>query len=204
MCVDVFHPSYNYNPFNRPTTDSIAEAVAKDKQLSNVLFKRATVARFSLKIPAQYDIENNFIQYWYDDNSLAEPMKFVKVVVPWVWRQNRDSYNPQTESLANRLWLEKYSKPMPEWVEPHDPESMGASWFPYDGTRELSNDEWEIVKALSPYDLTLDMLWLLIEGLHLTLGVPLPEDDEKWLPILFEGNECGGYLTIVKQCLGME
>ena len=34
--------------------------------------------------------------------------------------------------------------------------------------------------------------------------LPLPEDDEKWLPILFEGNECGGYLTIVKQCLGME
>ena len=177
------------------TTNNIAQAVTNGYFLSQSLLQRAEDAFKSLIIPAQYDVEKNWIVFWFE-----EPAKFVKVVVPC----DRNNLNPpDTEDKAKALWLEKYSETMPDGSEEYPAEGLGASWLQYDGTRSLSTAEVEIIQSLSDQDLTVDMVWLLVEGLNLTLGTPIPEDDERWLPILWKDDECIGYLSIVRQCLGM-
>lgn len=47
------------------------------------------------------------------------------------------------------------------------------------------------------------MLWLIVEGLGWRPGKAVPEDDSGWLVVWAEEEECGCYIDIIRDVLGM-
>ena len=109
-----------------------------------------------------------------------------------------------TEEQAKAKWLEKYASQIPDDIECNDAETCSACYIAYTGTVQLTDEENTIVQNAGAYgDFTLDMLWLLVEGLGWRPGKPVPEDDLGWIAVWAEECDGVGYIDIVRDVLGM-
>lgn len=163
----------------------------------------ALAARLALQFPAEFDVQRSHITIFID----LDTKRYVKTVHPAASFSGRDwidKYNWAAYKQAESLWLEKYGTIMPKDVEAPWAETLAAWAIEYPGTRALSAEELVAVRE-DHGDFTLDMLWLLVEGLGWSPGVPVAEDDPGWLVIWGEEENGGGsgYIDIVRSVLGM-
>lgn len=110
---------------------------------------------------------------------------------------------------ADKAWQERFGCPLPDDVELSAIETQSASsalWLPETGMRKLSNAEVKVMQEVCDRGngFTLDMLWLLVEGLGWTLGRPVPQTDPGWLAVWAEEEHCGSYMAVVRHALGMD
>ncbi|WP_163055105.1 hypothetical protein [Acidithiobacillus ferrooxidans] len=176
--------------------------------------------RLSLDFPL-FDIRKSIIRIFWDmDAPGVAGNRFVvvrKVLTPeeiarfdddwkayWQYR-NEEATEAFLKAAANDAWTTKYGEPVPEsaledWL---DPETTPASCLlPYDGTISLTKEESSAIAAVDG-DLTMDMVWLVVEGLGWRPGKPVPLDDPGWRAIWAEEEECCMYIHIVRELLGM-
>lgn len=163
----------------------------------------ALAARLALAIPPEFDIRRSHIQIFADWGT----GEYVKTVHPADQYEGMDSlpqYYRAAEEQAKSLWKLKYGVEMPEDVEGQWAETTFASAIPHDGPTTLSPDEQAFVARAEEFgDFTLDMLWLIVEGLGWRPSKAVPEDDPGWLVIWAEEEDCGCYLDIIRDVLGM-
>ncbi|MBN3815859.1 hypothetical protein G3N57_04220 [Paraburkholderia sp. Se-20369] len=168
--------------------------------------------RMNLPLPAELDIRKSVIEYWVSEDPIEGFTQRVRTSFPignyYNFAPEFDAERREKDSAARkdaqRKWQERYHHTMPEDVEVQDAESSFAPYFPYDGPTHLSSGEAAALAALTDSgDFTLDMLWLIVEGLGWKPGVPVPEDDEGWIAVWAEDYECACYLEIVRFALGM-
>ncbi|WP_146049746.1 hypothetical protein [Ralstonia pickettii] len=163
--------------------------------------------RMALPYPAEFDVRRSLIQIFAD----WDTGRYVKTVQPL---GNELSGDPMHDELlrayyrtarrhAQHLWQDKYGEHMPESVEGQWAETTPATALPYDGPTALSEEEWGVVKGWSHTDFTLTELWFLVEGLGWKPGTPVSEDDERWVAVWAEEQDCCNYLQGVRQMLGM-
>ncbi|WP_175011273.1 hypothetical protein [Burkholderia lata] len=168
--------------------------------------------RMNLPLPAELDVRKSVVEYWVSEDPIEGFSHRVRTSFPignyynFAPEFNAERREREAESRddAQRKWREKYNHSMPEDVEVQAAESSFAPCFPYDGPTQLSSDEAASLAELTDSgDFTLDMLWLIVEGLGWRPGVPVSEDDEGWIAIWAEDYECASYLEIVRHVLGM-
>jgi hypothetical protein len=162
------------------------------------------------KLDPQYDVRASSIFMYIEWKEADGPLRYVKTVHPRLSPEdllNRDALHAHYKAVgeeARELWLRKYDQPMPEDVMMQWAEQTPADCLPYDGTVALSPQEWEVVQSVCrTSELTLAMLWLVVEGCGWRPGQPVPVDAPEWELIRAEGKEDGGYLEIVRSLLGM-
>lgn len=122
----------------------------------------------------------------------------------WQFR-NGESTSTFLEAAARDVWQAKYGEPIPkcaltDWRNPET--TFASSLLPYDGTVSLTEDESNAIAA-DHGDLTMDMVWLVIEGLGWRPGKPVPLDDPGWRAIWAEEEACCMYIHIIRDLLGM-
>lgn len=163
-------------------------------------------ARMALPIPEAFDIRRSHIMLYIDE----ETGEYVKTVHPASQSFGTDSlwhaYYRAADEQAKSLWRAKYGADMPEKLENDGAwaESTSANAFPHDGPTKLTPQEQSIVDRAEEFgDFTMDMLWLMVEGLGWRPGKPVPEDDLGWLVIWAEEETCGGSIDIIRAVLGM-
>lgn len=110
---------------------------------------------------------------------------------------------------VDEAWRERYGCALPDEIGIDHIETIFAKairWMPETGLRKLSEDEAEITREVcnTGNDFTLDMLFLLVEGLGWTLGKPVPFNDPGWLAIWAEEEDCGGYMAVICNVLRMD
>lgn len=163
----------------------------------------AMAARRALAIPPEFDIRRSYIQIFANWGT----GEYVKTVHPADQYEGLDSlpqYYRAAEEQAKSLWKLKYEVEMPDDVEGQWAETTFASAIPHDGPTNLSPEERAVVARADEFgDFTLDMLWLMVEGLGWRLGKAVPENDLGWLVIWAENEECGCYIDIIRDVLGM-
>lgn len=147
------------------------EALNEQEQQEAVWREAAMQYRNALSFPAEYDSRRTDIDIYGNwDTDL-----FVVA---------------STEKQAKDKWLEKYGSVMPDEIECNDAETSSAGNIAYTGTVQLTDEEKFIVRNAAAYgDFTLDMLWLLVEGLGWRPGNPVAEDDIGWIAVWAE--QCG-------------
>ncbi len=176
--------------------------------------------RLSLDFPL-FDIRKSIIRIFWDfDVPGVVGNRFVvvrKVLTPeeitsfdddndayWQYR-NGVATEVFLKAAAREAWLAKYGEAIPECAleDWRDPETTLASCLlPYDGTVSLTEEESRAIAAVDG-DLTMDMVWLVIEGLGWRPGKPVPLDDPGWRAIWAEEEECCMYIHIVRELLSM-
>ena len=160
-------------------------------------------ARQQLQIPPEFDIRSSHIQIFAN----WETREYVKTVHPSSQHEGMDSLPAcyrASNTQAKRLWKEKYGVEMPDEVEAAWAETTSANAFPHAGPTTLTATEQAVVDKADDFgDFTLDMLWLMVEGLGWKPGKPVAEDDPGWLVIWAEEEECGCYIDIIRAVLGM-
>jgi hypothetical protein len=162
--------------------------------------------RMSLPFAEQFDTRRSEIAVFKDWSSDS----FVITAHPKLMRiadkdnKNLFAYFAKAEADAKNKWFEKYGISMPENVEFSWASSCFAGVIPYVGAVKLLSNEIAFVRNSRHIgDFTLDMLWLIVEGIGWRPGVPVSEDDTGWLAVWAEEEECGGYYEIVRAALGM-
>lgn len=97
----------------------------------------------------------------------------------------------QADEIAGRLWHERYHCDMPDDVEAVWAETTGASAVKHEGGRALSESEAGVLaRAYEGGDITLELFWLVVEGLGWQLGVRPAADDPGWA--IIDGLEANG------------
>lgn len=158
--------------------------------------------RSDLNFGAEFDSRRSEIEVFKDSGS----GQFVVTVFPKLDSDAPDykAYNAACLAKAKGMWIEKYGQAMPLHVEGRWSETWYADAIPYVGTVELNKEETEFLKNANRFgDFTLDMLWLIVEGLGWRPGKPVSEEDRGWLAIWAEEEECVGYYAIVRAALAM-
>lgn len=173
--------------------------------------------RDALSLPSEFDISKSFIQIWIS----WDTRRFVKVALPQAQfgappegsalhervaiSDYYDTIDRVSSEQASALWQSKYSEPIPlKDVENPWAETLLASVIPHEGRVTLTEDEQAVVDRADEFgDFTLDMLWLMVEGLGWRPGKPVAEDDPGWAVIWDEEVKCAGYVDIVRAVLGM-
>jgi len=176
--------------------------------------------RLSLDFP-HFDIRKSIIRIFRDpDAPDMDGKRFVvvrKVLTPeeivrfdadndayWQYR-NGEATEAFLKAAARDAWQTKYGEPIPECAleEERDPETtMASCLLPYDGTVSLTEEESHAIAAVDG-DLTMDMVWLVVEGLGWRPGKPVPLDDPGWRAIWAEEEECCMYIHIIRELMGM-
>lgn len=161
--------------------------------------------RNKLPFAAEFDVRRSEIAVFKDWDS----GQFVVTVHPKLTGDDPKhkalfAYYAAAEAKARSMWREKYGLAMPEHVEFQWAETCFADAIPYTGAVQLTPEEATFLQtAKSLGDFTLDMLWLLVEGLGWRPGKPVSEDDPGWLAVWAEDEECGSYYEIVRAALAM-
>lgn len=159
----------------------------------------------ALDLPSERDIRKCNIRVFKDWGEC----EFVITTAPLTPSPDPDhkslyAYFKASEKMAKEMWQQKYGRPMPARVEGAWADTVFASAIPYEGPVQLSAGEIELIERSGRYgDITLDMLWLIVDGLGWRPGKPVPENDPGWLAIQAEEELCGGYLHLVRKFLGM-
>lgn len=163
----------------------------------------AMQSRLKLPIPPELDTRRSYILILAN----WETQQYVKTAQPASLHEGIDALPAcyqAAEEQAKALWRMKYGADMPvDDVEMAWAETTFAGAIPYDGPTPLREEEQAIVSTDNFGDFTLDMLWLMVEGLGWRPGKPVAEDDPGWLAVWAEEESCGGYLDIVRAVLGM-
>lgn len=113
------------------------------------------------------------------------------------------------QSALEDAWRVSFGSELPADVELIPIETLSAavaSTLPESGMRKLSDAEIAVIHAVCDDgdDFTVDMLWLLVEGLGWTIGQPVPYSDPGWLAVWAEEERCGSYMAIVCKALCMD
>ncbi|MBA9859905.1 hypothetical protein [Ralstonia insidiosa] len=165
--------------------------------------------RMNLSLPVELDCRKSVVEYWLEEGEHG--CRYVRTSYPIGNSSMQDPQQPAAERRENdrraredagRKWLEKYGVPMPAEVEVSSAETMFARNLPYDGPTQLTAAE-QLALERDVGDFTLDMVWLVVEGLGWRPGVPVPEDDDGWVAIWAEDYACACYLDIIRDVLGM-
>lgn len=161
----------------------------------------------SVRLPPEFDTERSAIQIFADWDT-GRYIKTVHPALPHDARNNHDTlmdYYALAEETANRLWLEKYGEPMPPEVDGQWAQTLAASAIPYDGNVKLTDAEWQRVCGLTANcDITLDMLWFVVEGLGWRPGRPVPKTDPLWEEVWRKDvTDSSGYIDLVYLLLDM-
>lgn len=129
----------------------------------------------------------------------------VKTVHPYDENKNYEAFYKASEEVAERLWMERFGVIIPwDTVDGGWAANMKADYLLGLGSTLLADQEIAVLKMVGAVsDLTLDMRWLVIEGLGWRPGVPVPENDLGWIALWAEEQTCGGYIAIVRDLLGM-
>lgn len=166
----------------------------------------AMQVRLGINAPAEFDIRKSHIKIHFE----LQTGRYVKTVLLQSEYPDNDFRNkPYSIACRNQaalLWREKYCSELPNEndLEVSWAETLFADSIPYDGKAVLSADELDVVsRAIDFGDFTLDMLWLIVDCLGWRPGKVVREDDPGWISIWAEEEECGGYLAIVRDVLGM-
>lgn len=163
----------------------------------------AMLARLELPIPQDFDIRRSHILIFAN----WETQEYVKTVLSAELYAGLDSLSAcyqAAEEQAKSLWRVKYGVEMPvEDVDMAWAETTYAGAIPYDGPTPLTVEEQSVVSDNNFGDFTLDMLWLMVEGLGWKPGKPVSEDDPGWLAIWAEEENCVCYIDIIREVLGM-
>ena len=122
----------------------------------------------------------------------------------WQYR-NGEAIEVFLKESARNAWQAKYGELIPDsalenWRDPET--TLASCLLPYDGTVPLTKEESSAIAA-DHGDLTMDMVWLVIEGLGWRPGKPAPLDDPGWRAIWAEEEECCMYIHIIRELLGM-
>jgi hypothetical protein len=122
-------------------------------------------------------------------------------------RATDDRWN-RMRAAANEMWQQRFGCTLPDNIEATEAEDHAATlvrWMPDSGMRKLSAEELDVTSQVcdNGYGFSLDMLWLLVEGLGWTLGKPVPYTDPGWLAVWAEEEERVLYMDIVCAALGM-
>lgn len=166
---------------------------------------KAMEYRLSLPLPPNLDTRKSNIQVYTD----PDDGNFVITVAPLVAQPDPDNkalfaYYRHSDEMARSLWLQKYGKPMPEHVDGSWVEVMFAWSIPYVGGQKLTDSELQFIQDLRGIgDFTLDMLWLMVDGLGWRPGKPVSEDDPGWIAIWAEEEKCACYHHLMRQALDM-
>ena len=148
---------------------------------------------------SEFDCNKSSISFYYENWHSGE-FRYVKSVgsLP------DDPYDLTNENQAKEMWLKKYNEPMPESIYCLPAEVLSANCRVYDGEMVLTEAEKEhIYLCAYESDFTMDMLYLLLDGLKWRPLVPVDESDDGWLTIMIRGDFDCLYLAIVRSFLGM-
>ena len=177
--------------------------------------------RLSLDFP-RFDVRKSIVRIFseVDPQGMVMAGRFVvasKVLTPeeltrfdndwkayWQYR-NGEATEAFLKAAARDAWQAKYGEPIPDSAleNSRDPETTLASCLlPYDGTVPLTEEESSAIAA-EHGDLTMDMVWLVVEGLGWRPGKPAPLDDPGWRAIWAEEEECCMYIHIIRELLDM-
>lgn len=177
--------------------------------------------RLSLDFP-RFDVRKSIVRIFceVDPPGMVMAGRFVvvsKVLTPeeltrfdadwkayWQYR-NGEAIEAFLKEAARNAWQAKYGEPIPDsalenWRDPET--TLASCLLPYDGTVPLTEEESSAIAA-DHGDLTMDMVWLVIEGLGWRPGKPAPLDDPGWRAIWAEEEECFMYIHIIRELLGM-
>lgn len=170
---------------NLTFTADLTGILTREEQQESAWRDAATQYRNTLSFAAEYDSRRTDIEVYKN----WDTGQFVVAT---------------SEQQAQARWQEKYASPMSDEVECVNAQTSFASIIPYTGTVQLTAEEAAIVDNAQAYgDFTLDMLWLLVEGLGWRPGNPVPEDHPGWIAVWAEECACVGYIDIVRDVLGM-
>lgn len=162
----------------------------------------AMLSRLALKMPAEFDVRQRTIWIY-----LERPTgRFVKVVLPQMRVVNAETLqrtHRRAAGQARYLWLEKYGTPFPETrVDGDWTEFVLADEIAHEGPTRLTEAEWaHVQRASRQAALTVDILWLLVEGLGWRPGQPVADTDRGWLSVWAEEEESPGVMESVRELL---
>lgn len=162
----------------------------------------AMLSRLALKMPAEFDTRQRTILIYIE----RATGRFVKVVLPQMRVVNAvtlQRIHRRAAAQAHYLWLEKYGTPFPETgVDGDWTEFVLADEIPHEGPTRLTEAEWaHVQRASRQAALTVDILWLLVEGLGWRPGQPVSDDDRGWLSVWAEEEESPGVMESVRELL---
>lgn len=162
----------------------------------------AMLARLALKMPAEFDVRQSTIWIYLERGT----GRYVKVVLPRLRVVNAETMgrlNEQASGQARDLWCEKYGTPFPETgVDGDWSEFVLADEIPHEGPTRLTEAEWaHVQRAARQAALTVDILWLLVEGLGWRPGQPVADNDRGWLSVWAEEEESPGVMESVRELL---
>lgn len=145
------------------------------------------------KRPLEFDPDNAEIIFYYQEST----RRYVKLVYA------RGASTADSDELAQALWKEKYGEDMPSAdgpdIEMHEPETAMANFIDYDGTVQLTGDEQRHVSEICDggSDLTLEMLYFVLEGLGWRPLCSPADDDPGWADVLRREEEALFFADIV-------
>lgn len=162
----------------------------------------AMLSRLALKMPAEFDARQRTIWIYIERTT----GRFVKVVLPQMRVVNAGTLqriHRRAGGQARYLWLEKYGTPFPETgVDGDWTEFVLADEIPHEGPTRLTEAEWaHVQRASRQAALTVDILWLLVEGLGWRPGKPVSDDDRGWLSVWAEEEASPGVMESVRELL---
>ncbi len=115
-----------------------------------------------------------------------------------------DMYDLSIENEAKEKWIKKYNVPMPDDVYSLPAEVLSANCRVYDGEMVLTDVEKNHIRyCANNGDFTMEMLYLVLDGLKWRPLVPVDESDPGWLTIMERGDFDCIYLAIIRGFLGM-
>ncbi|BFO07288.1 hypothetical protein LU674_001740 [Pseudomonas alloputida] len=203
------------------TPTSCRRQVEADKGLGNFCNKALTDVfedispalrvRLSLNRCPEFDTQHSHIDFYID----PETNRYVITSLPFVayppaviepeHSLHQAFYRAKNEQAASR-WLAKYGEaiPPPANLDYGVAETMLVSTLGYPGPTPLTPAENEVLQASAALgDVTLDIVFLIIEVLGWRPGRPVPEDDPGWIAIWAEEEMVLGSMTMARDILGM-
>jgi hypothetical protein len=158
----------------------------------------------SLSLDLEFNIFKSDIWFHLD----RETKKFVKVIrnkSDWNNHDNTEEFYISLLHEASVKWKVKYGEELPEEAATsYEVEQVSASSLPYDGKATLTEHEQKLLRdSCNIGDFTIDMAWLMIDGLGWRPGSPVEETDPGWLFIWHEEQRCGAYMDITRAVLNM-
>jgi len=167
-----------------------------------------------LRMDPAFTPERSHIEYWYEGDDIDRHVRTSLLISdyppPFVHgpcHPTHQAFLKAQREQAEILWQSKYSEDLPATADlgyfwPH---STHASDIDYDGATALTDVEQEFVhsrlKGGGGY--TIEVLWLLVEGLGWRPGRPVSEDDPGWISIWACEERSAGFYNIVRDMLGM-
>ncbi len=167
--------------------------------------------RLSLAMPPQLDVRRCTVVLYTEDGFDSD--RFVVASRAIADGEDFDAMDVD----AATSWAAKYGEPMPADVSGSPIQTLLACYCPYPGPTPLDAVEIALLsqaqrlcRSVAParadgwaWQLTLDELLLVREGLGWRLGRSVREDDPGWLAVWAEEEEDAHTIDVIREALGM-